>query len=335
MSKSIVGVVGGSGYIGSAIANHLSNTFKVKVIDKVPPSSRLQSKVGYEECNILKPKEVDRALSGLDLVIHTAIVQIPLIVENKKLGYGVNFLGTQNLCRAIAQSSSIKGMILSGTWHVFGERELSGVIDEAFGFRPDKIESRARLYALSKIAQEVIVRYYDEMSKKTFGVIRMATVLGVGMPEKTAANIFISKGLAGEAITPFKHSMYRPMLYVDIMDVCKAFRVYAMKILSGQIPKGENSLAHVVNLCWPKPMTIFDLAHLVRNTIIGITNGSIKPEIEVVDRKQPVLYQAGDKQKVKVDIGKIQQLLDIKKLKDPRESIERIVMSEYKRAKQA
>lgn len=60
------------------------------------------------------------------------------------------------------------------------------------------------------------------MSDKIYGIIRMGTVLGVGMPERPATNIFITRGLRGEPITPYKHSMYRPMLYVDIEDVCKA-----------------------------------------------------------------------------------------------------------------
>jgi len=79
--------------------------------------------------------------------------------------------------------------------HTIGERELRGVIDEEFGFRPDKVEDRARLYALSKIAQESVVRFYDEVSEKIFGIVRMGTVLGMLMPEKTAANLFIENGL--------------------------------------------------------------------------------------------------------------------------------------------
>jgi len=59
---------------------------------------------------------------------------------------------THNICRAVAEEPNIKGMILAGSWHTIGERELSGIIDEEFGFRPDKVEDRTRLYALSKIA---------------------------------------------------------------------------------------------------------------------------------------------------------------------------------------
>ena len=327
MTQFKVGVIGGSGYIGSALADYLSKTFTVKVLDKAPLPRDLEGKVEYQHCDILKHKEVEQTLRGLDLVIHTVIVQIPLITQQRKLGYEVNILGTQNVCKVVDNTSSIKGMILSSSWHVFGERELDGVVDEEFGFRPDKVEERARLYALSKIAQEVIVRYYDEMSEKIYGLLRMATVLGEGMPEKTAAKIFISEGLKGEPITPFKHSMYRPMLYVDINDVCKAFRIYAKKILSGEIRKEENSLAHVVNLCWPKPITIIELAHIIRDTITKLTEGKVKPRIEIVDKGQPIPYEATNKQNLKVDISKVYRFLGITKLTNPKKSIERIVKS--------
>lgn len=319
-----VGIVGGSGYIGSALADYLSGTFAVKVVDKNPPRDH-KHEVKYQQCDIVKYNEIKEALNDVKLVIHTAIVQIPQINEQKRLGYEVNLLGTQNVCKVVDETPAIKGMIFSGTWHVFGEIELNGTIDEAFGFRPDKVEERARLYALAKIAQEIIVRHYDEMSEKTYGVVRMGTVLGEGMPQKTAANIFISKGLMGESITPFKHSMHRPMLYVDISDVCKAFEIYAKKILSGEVRKEGNSLTHVVNLCWPKPITIIELAHSIRNTITKLTDGKIKPRIEILDKGQPILFEAADKQKVKVDISKLYSFLGIKKLKDPQESIERII----------
>lgn len=331
MSGLKVGIVGGSGYIGSALANYLSSVFTVKVIDKNPLPRDLKHKVEYQKCNILEYKEIKQALNDVNLVIHTAIVQIPLINEKKRLGYEVNFLGTQNLCNIVDETPSIKGMILSGTWHVFGEENLEGSIDEEFGFRPDKVENRARLYALSKIGQEVMVRFYDEMSEKIYGVIRMATVLGEGMPEKTAANIFISKGLKGESITPHKHSMHRPMLYVDINDVCKVYKTYVSKILSGEIRKQANSLAHVVNLCWMKPITIIELSHMIRDIIIRLTKRKVQPKIEVIDMGKPIRYTVEDKNRIKVDQSKLQQLTGLKQLTSPRESIARIVQSRIRR----
>jgi nucleoside-diphosphate-sugar epimerase len=51
-------------------------------------------------------------------------------------------------------------LIVTGSWHTIGESELTGTINEEFGYRPDKVEERAKLYVLSKIAQETIVRFY-------------------------------------------------------------------------------------------------------------------------------------------------------------------------------
>ena len=324
MRETVVGIVGGSGYIGSALADYLSGKFVVKVIDKNPPRNH-KHKIKYQQCDIVQYNQVKQALNDVELVIHTAIVQIPQINERKKLGYEVNFLGTQNICKVVDETPSMKGMILAGTWHVFGEKGLDGIIDEAFGYQPDKVEERARLYALSKINQEVVMRYYDEMSEKVYGDIRMGTVLGEGMPEKTAANIFISRGLRGESLTPFKHSMHRTMLYVDVKDVCRAFEIYATKIIGGEIRKEENGLAHVVNLCWPKPVTILELAQLVRDTIAKSTEGKIRPRIEIVDEGKPICYKPSAKQKLKVDISKVRRFLGITKLANPKKTIDRII----------
>jgi len=319
-----VGIVGGSGFIGFSLAKHLSPAYEVKILDVKKPVNKSIS-FAFELCDIRDYAQVKKGLIDVDLVIHTAIIQIPLINENKRLAYEVNFIGTHNVCKAIDELPNVKGMILAGSWHTIGERELSGVIDEEFGFRPDKVEDRARLYALSKIAQEAIVRFYDEMSDKIYGIIRMGTVLGEGMPEKTAANIFITRGLRGKSITPYKHSMYRPMLYVDVEDACRAYEVFAKKILNGELEKTGNSLSHIVNIYYPEPITILELAKIVRDTIIKYTDGKINPRIEIIDQGKPLLFTKEDKDKIKVDITKAKKLLRLEKLTSPKQSIEKIV----------
>ena len=318
-----IGIVGGAGFIGSELARHLSRSSVIKILDIKPMLMDLKGEVEYHRCDVRKYDEVYQGLRDVELVIHTAIVQIPRINEEKRLGYEVNILGTQNVCEVVNQNPSIRGMILTGSWHVVGERELRGVIDEEFGFRPDKVEDRARLYALCKIGQEMIVRLYDEMSEKIYGVIRTGTVLGMGMPEKTAAAIFIANGLEGKPLTPFRHSMYRPMLYVDVGDVCRAFEVYVRKILDGEI--GKVGVSNVVNLYWPEPITILGLAGMVRDSIIKYSGGRIKPEIEVVDRGKPIRFSPEDKGLISVDISRVRDFLGLEGLTDPRESIERLV----------
>ena len=320
-----IGILGGAGFVGSALARHLSKSFLVKILDMKPMPKDLKGKMEYKQCDVRRYSDVKRGLKDVELVIHAAIVQIPLINEAKRLGYEVNILGTQNVCEVVDQNPSINGMILTGSWHVMGERELRGVIDEEFGFRPDKVEERARLYTLCKIGQETIVRVYDEMSEKIYGVIRTGTVLGKGMPEKTAASIFITNGLKGEPLTPYKHSMHRPMLYTDVNDVRRAFEAYAKKILNGEIRKEGTSLSHIVNLCWPLPITILELAEMTRDAIIKYSNGEIKPRIEIVDTGQPILFAPKGKDLMKVDVSKAKSLLGIERPRNPTETVEKLI----------
>jgi UDP-glucose 4-epimerase len=175
------------------------------------------------------------------------------------------------------------------------------------------------------MAQESIVRFFDEMSEKVFGIIRMGTVLGDRMPEKTAANIFIERALRGETITPYKHSMYRPMLYVDIGDVCRAFESFATKIFNEEVERENNSLLHIVNIYYPSPITILDLAQIVQRTVIKLTNNAIQPRIEIIDTGQKPLFKEEDKSRIKVNIKKAINFLGLNNLKSPEESIEEIV----------
>lgn len=320
-----IGVIGGSGFIGASVAGYLANTFAVRILDIKQPPTSLQRKVDYVYCDIRNYEEVVSGLKNLNLVIHAAIIQIPTINTEKSLGYEVNFIGTQNVCKAVDEIADIYGMILTSSWHTIGERDLKGVIDEEFGFRPDKVEDRARLYALSKVAQEAIVRFYGEMSKKIYGMIRMGTVLGEGMPKKTAANLFIEQGLRGGAITPYRHSMHRPMLYVNVSDVCRAFEIYTNKILKNEIKKGENSLANVVNVYYPEPITILELAEAVRDSIIEITKGRIRPRVEIIDKGIPPLYSEEAKERIDVDVCKVKELLGLEKLQSPTKSIKEII----------
>ena len=325
--KEIVGIVGGSGYIGSSLATHLVNMFEVKIVDARKPPEHLSGKVRHVICDIRESDALKDALTDVSVVIQTAIVQIPLLNEQRRLGYAVNIIGTQNVCRAVDENHAIKGMILAGSWHTIGESGLAGVINEEFGFRPDKVEDRARLYALSKIAQESIVRLHDEMSDKIFGIIRMGTVLGEGMPEKTAAQIFITRALKGQTITPYRHTMYRPMLYVDIDDVCAAFESFCLKMLSGDIKKEINSLAHIVNIYYPEPVNILQLAEMIAKKVAKDTQNNVRPQIEIVDNGQQPLFNEHDKERIKVDLRKAASLLGLTNFKSPEETIERIITS--------
>lgn len=325
MNSYEIGIVGGSGFVGSSLARHLSESFKVKVIDKRTVPEDLRNRVDFQQCDIRNYDEVRQKIKNVDLIIFAAIVQIPSINVEKRKGYEVNVLGVQNICEVAKKGRSIRGFILTGSWHVFGDNGFQGVKDEEFGFRPDTIENRAKYYTLTKIAQETIVRIYDEMSDKIYGIIRMGTVLGNRMPEKTAASIFITQALKGEAITPYRHSMYRPMFYVDVNDVCEGFKSYVGKILNDEVEGNRDSLAHIVNLAYPKPITILDLAAIVKDAITKQSKGEIRPEIKIVDKGLPCVYNVKGEKSTMVNMQKAKRFLGLKKTTSLKEAIERII----------
>jgi nucleoside-diphosphate-sugar epimerase len=325
--KPTIGITGGTGYIGSSLASRLSKEFNIIAIDRKEPKNLLPKNVVFKKCDITKYEEISYAIKEADVVIHTSIIQIPAINDQRRIGYEVNVIGTQNICRSVEENPKTKGLILSGSWHTIGEKELKGVINEEFGFRPDKVEERARLYALSKMAQEAIVRFHDEMTDKIYGIIRMGTVLGEGMPEKTAANIFIENGLNGKPLTPFKQSMYRPMLYVDINDICMAYERFVKKILTEDTLKSKNSATHIFNVYYPEPITIIELAKIAQESISKLTDGKVQPKIDVIDNKQPSMFQESDKELITVDAKKAIEFLQLDKLKSPQESMQEIIKS--------
>jgi len=318
-----IAITGGSGYVGTALCKILQHQFEVQILDRRRVKA---AEKNFVQCDIRDSSEVENGISESDLVIHAAIIQIPEINNNKKLGYDVNILGTHNVCEAVQKSRRCKGLILVSSWHTMGERGIAGTVDEKFGLRPDMVEERARVYALSKMGQEAIVRLHDESSEdKVFGLIRIGTALGENMPPMTAANLFINAALKGEAMTPYEHSMYRPMLFADILDVSRAFKAFASKILEDKIKSTRNSLEHIANVYYPEPITILDLAELVKASVAKCSKGRITPEVKIVRTGQKSPFSAQDKERMKVDVSKAKQLLGLERMTHPANVIERIV----------
>ena len=326
MGEATVVIFGGSGVVGYSVAEHLSSTgyFRPRIADiREPPE--LKPNMEYVGCDVRNRQAVERALKGADVALNMAIIQIPDINERRRLAYEVNILGTINICEAVAKSPTVKGMIQAGSWHVFGDVELRGIIDESFGFRPDKVEPRARLYALHKVGQEVLVRIFDEMCEKPFCVVRQGTVLGKRMPVKAAASIFIEQALRGGPVTPYKHSAHRPMLFAYLGDVCKAFETLVEKVLDGSLRGQGDSLSKVVNICYPESMTVLELAQMVCELVAELTNGRLRPEVQIVNKGLPSLFSSEEKLKIHVDVSRTKELLGLSRLTSPREALREVI----------
>jgi len=103
-----IGVVGGGGYVGGAIAQELSRDFGVRIVDvKEPLWNYKDYNVEFVKCDIRVFDRVFECLKDVDFVVHTAIVQIPRINDERRLGLrGERVWGLQNVCEAVYSSPS-------------------------------------------------------------------------------------------------------------------------------------------------------------------------------------------------------------------------------------
>lgn len=106
--------------------------------------------------------------------------------------------------------------------------------------------------------------------------------------------------------------------------------MHLRKIIEGTCGKKNNSLDHVFSLFRPKPVTVYEMAVLARNSISKVSKRKIQPEIVITNTTQPTSYSEDDKKLLKINISIALTALNLKKLKSPKESIEVIVGSRFK-----
>ncbi len=314
-----IAMVGGSGFVGSEVGRYLGERgYTVYLLDIKPPR-KLVNNVDFVFCDVTDHSYVQGLLRELEpsFLIYSAIVQIPRINEEPRLAYEVNVAGLDFVCRFAEEHPEVRGVVLTGSWHVYRSSSYGG--SGLLCVDLDRVEERERLYCVHKILQECIIRAYARSSPKVFGVLRLGTVLGEGMPEKTAANVFITQALSGKPITPYAESALRPLIYVDIEDVCRAFESY----VSIALRRGKEEVPVAADVCWPESITVLELANLVKDLVVELSGGEISPVVEVVGDE--ALLRGRKPERVWVDVSVARDVLGLEKLISPRESLKRLI----------
>ena len=321
-------VIIGSGFIGGSLAMYLKNFFSVTTISINPqPEWLRREKISHTICDILDYEKLSKEIEDATIVINTAILRIPQILENNQKGYSVNVLGTENICKIVANEQEIIGFINIGTTSVMGEKEIGEIMNEKLGYQPDKLEDRSRLYVITKILQENIIQFFDEIHKdKFFGTLRVDSVIGENMHRDFFVNRFIDQAVLGQNITIHKHSQNKIFSFSEISDICKAIKKLIDLVLSN--PKFNSELQnHIINLIYPKTYTITQIANIVKNSVVLHSNGEINPEIIIVDKGISEEEKSSD---YIIELIKIQSVLKMHNFTSPQTAIDKIIKSRLK-----
>ena len=210
-------IVGGSGFIGSAITDFLKvRGYDVGVYDKV---LRNTNGVHYYHGNILEDKELIEIFREYEVLIYLISSIMPQdSMDNPSCSYSTDIpllLHTLNACK----SAGIKRIIYSSSGgSVYGEQIAPSKEDETI---PDPINH----YAICKLTCEKILLLYNHLYEMENIVLRISNPYGLNQQLSSgvgAVTAIAKKVIRGDVIQIYGDGE-NIRDYLSVKDVAKAF----------------------------------------------------------------------------------------------------------------
>jgi UDP-glucose 4-epimerase len=175
-------VTGGAGFIGSTTVDQLleAGAAEVRVIDNFIRGSRRNlegaietGKVIVMDDDICDREVVDAAVEGVDYIFHLAALRITRCAEKPREGIDVMINGTMNVLES-AIKHNVKKIVAASSASVYGDPSYLPM-DEDHPF------NNRTLYGACKIANEQMLRSYNEMFGMKYAAFRYFNVYGPRM----------------------------------------------------------------------------------------------------------------------------------------------------------
>jgi UDP-glucose 4-epimerase len=170
MIKKKIIITGGSGYIGSSLANFLSDNCEVITLDKRKKNNFLNNKIKHFTCNIINKKKIKNLLIKIkpDVLVHLAGQSTIDLVEKEKNKYYRNNILATNILVEIVKELKISKFIFSSTAAIYDKS--NHILKET-----NKIKSN-NSYGLSKIKCEKIIVENLKFSQTKYCILRFFNV---------------------------------------------------------------------------------------------------------------------------------------------------------------
>ncbi len=280
-------VIGGAGYIGSALLPKLLDKgYKVRLLDLLlygtEPIEGLMNHPRLEvvQADFRAIDKVVEAIRGMDAVIHLgAIVGDPACALDEELTIEVNLMATRMIAE-VAKGSGVNRFIFASTCSVYGASDE--LLEERSILNP------VSLYARSKIASErVLSRLADENFAPT--LLRFGTIYGLSGRTRfdLVVNLLTAKAIVEGRITVSGGDQWRPFVHVD--DAALA----VFKALEAPLPAVHNKVFNVGSN--DQNYTISQVGEAIQRLV---------PTAELID-----IEFDGDRRNYRVNFSKVQQAL--------------------------
>lgn len=223
MSKTCL-ILGGGGFIGSAVAEQLlAEGWTVRVFERprVPVPRRIagMDRMEWVEGNFQDPADLAAALSGVDAVVHLVSTTLPKSSNEAPLhDVETNVLATLRLLALMVERGIRRIVFSSSGGTVYG-------IPRSIPIREDHPTQPEVSYGVTKLAIEKYLYLYSRLHGLQPVSLRIANPYGAGQRIETAqgaVTAFLHRALHGEPVEIWGDgSVTRDYLHVN--DVAAAF----------------------------------------------------------------------------------------------------------------
>lgn len=248
-----VGVIGGSGFIGSHVVDKLvEQGHEVTVFDIMRP---YRDDVRHIYIDITDLSKATVALTGAYDVVYmlAAMADVNDVYKNPVETGEVNIMAVANVLEA-ARRNSIGRIVFASTVWVY-EMAQEGNEDA-----PLTLSKAKHVYTASKVAAELYCHAYKELYQQDFTILRYGIPYGPRARGGTVIALFVRKALNGEPLTIMGDgAQYRNFIYVEDLAAGNAAAIR------------EVAINQTYNLEGSRPVTVKEIAESVQK-LMGHTN---------------------------------------------------------------
>jgi UDP-glucuronate 4-epimerase len=299
-------VTGGAGFIGSHLCEELlrsGNRLQVidnfnnfynpdikrrnikEIQDMMKKNNILESNFNLYECDIRDKEALGKIINReIDVVVHlAAMAGVRNSIENPRLYYEVNVLGTLNLLEA-CKANNVSKIIFASSSSVYGNNKAVPFKEE------DRVDFPISPYAATKKSGELLCYTYHLLYSLSIASLRFFTVYGPRQRPDLAIHKFTQRIFKGEEI-PFYGDGTSKRDYTFISDIVDGI----LKAIEW-INKNDNSYE------------IFNLGES-RTISLNFMIDTIEKAIGEKAKKKMLPMQGGDVNITYADITKAKQIL--------------------------
>lgn len=195
-------ITGGSGFIGSHIAEHYQGKAEeIRILDNLRTGYRKNLDgldVNFIEGSITDRDTVRNAVQGIDLIFHlAALVSVPESMEKPSECVDINVHGLLNVLEE-ASHAGVRKLVFASSAAIYGDNPAVPKVETM-------LPEPKSPYAITKLDGEYYLDLFQQEGRLETAAIRFFNVFGPRQDPKgayaAAVPIFIEKAIHGESIS--------------------------------------------------------------------------------------------------------------------------------------